>query len=101
MRLESRPSRGLLQLLEAVDEAERLRVEERELLLDGDREIGHRVERLARVREHLLVAELLLLAHAKSLLTLLKRAERAGTPRSSARTCGAASAGRARPATTG
>ena len=65
VRLELRPLRRLLQLLEAVDEVERLGVEERELLLDGDREIGHGLERLARLREHLLVPEPLLLAHAR------------------------------------
>ena len=69
MRLELGARRRFLQLLEAVDEVERLGVEERELLLDGDREVGHGVERRARVREHLLVAEPLLLAHAKSLLS--------------------------------
>ena len=36
MRLELGAPRRLLELLEAVDEAERRRVEERELLLDGD-----------------------------------------------------------------
>ena len=65
VRLELRSQRGFLELLEAVDEAERLGVEERELLLDGDREVGDGVERLARAREHLLVADPLLLAHAR------------------------------------
>ena len=68
MRLELRPPPRFLELLEAVDEAERVGVEEGELLLDGDREIGDGVERLAGLREHLLVAEPLLLAHGRSLL---------------------------------
>ena len=75
MRLELRPQRRLLQLLEAVHEAERFGIEERELLLDGDGEVGHGVERLARAREHLLVAELKPVAHARSLLRVLARAE--------------------------
>ena len=73
MRLELGSPRRFLELLEAVDEAERLRVDQRELLLDGDREIGHRLERRAGLRQHLLVPELLLLAHAESLLVRLKR----------------------------
>ena len=52
-----------LQLLETVDEVERGRVEERELLLHGDREVGARVERLAGDAELLLGAEALLVAH--------------------------------------
>src|SRR5207244_11760859 len=39
MRLDLRPHRGCPDVLEAVDEAERLQVEKRELLLDGDREV--------------------------------------------------------------
>src|SRR5207249_1366900 len=69
VRLELRPPRRVLELLEAVDEVERLGVEEGELLLDGDGEIGNRVEGFARARKHLRVAEPLLLAHARSLLT--------------------------------
>jgi hypothetical protein len=63
VRLELGSLRRLLQLLESVDEFERVRVQERELLLDRDREIGHRLERLARQRKHFLVADPLLLAH--------------------------------------
>src|SRR5205814_7083371 len=73
VRLELRSLRCLLELLEAVDEAERLGIDERKLLLDGHREIGNGLERLAREREHLLVAELLPLAHRRSLLTLQER----------------------------
>ena len=47
VRLELRAERGLLELLEAVDETERLRVEERELLLDRDREVGDGFEGFA------------------------------------------------------
>src|SRR5581483_7740514 len=43
-----------LQLLEPVDEVERLRVEQRELLLDGDGEVGAVLVRGARARELLL-----------------------------------------------
>ena len=56
---------SFLELLEPVDEVERLGIEERELLLDGDREIGVRVELRAGSREHLLVPEPLLLAHGR------------------------------------
>src|SRR6185503_3934875 len=52
MRLELGSPRRFLELLEAVDEAERLRVDQRELLLDGDREIGHGLERRAGLRQH-------------------------------------------------
>ena len=66
VRLELGAPRGLLQLLEAVDELERLGIEERELLLDREREVGRRLEGRARRREQLLVADLLLVAHAKA-----------------------------------
>src|SRR5207248_4854800 len=64
MRLELRPLRRRLDVLEAVDERERLRVEQRELLLDREREIRPAVVRLARRRQQLVVADLLFLAHA-------------------------------------
>ncbi len=84
VRLELRPPRRFLQLLEAVDQVERLGVEERELLLDGDREIRHGVERLAREREHLLVPKPLLVAHARkptyALGASLDEGLRASTP---------------------
>ena len=54
VRLERRTARGRLHLLEPVDEVERLRVEERELLLDRDGEILGRLEALARLGEDLL-----------------------------------------------
>ena len=40
VRLERRPLRRRLHLLEPVDEVERRRIEQRELLLDRDREVG-------------------------------------------------------------
>src|SRR5579884_2596779 len=64
----ARSSRRRLELLETVDEAERPGVEERELLLDRNREVGDILEGRAGAREHLLVAEPLLVAHAPSLL---------------------------------
>src|SRR5579884_1277667 len=92
--LELRPLGGRLELLEAVDEVERVGIEERELLLDRDGEVGNLLEARARLREHLVVAEPLLVAHARSLLTQLKRAPRwPARPRA-----GAPASARARPA---
>ena len=88
MRLELRSLRGFLELLEAVDEVERLRVEKRELLLDCDREIGHGLELRAETREHLLVAEPLLLAHAKKPTYAFAARGTSGNWWSSVRTCG-------------
>ena len=51
-------------LFEPVDEAERRHVEQRELLLDGDREIGAGIEAIARRGEQLLVADPLIVTHA-------------------------------------
>ena len=53
VRLERRPLGRRLDLLEAVDEVEARRVEERELLLDRDGEVGALVECLAGVAEEL------------------------------------------------
>jgi hypothetical protein len=58
----SAPGRRL-QLLEAVRERERLRIEDRELFLDGQGEIGAGVELLAREAQLVLRAEPLLVAH--------------------------------------
>jgi len=52
-----------LQILEAVDEVARLRVEKRELLLDREREVLRRLELLPGLPEHLRRSELLLVAH--------------------------------------
>ena len=55
--LDRRPSRGSLQLLESVDERERLRVEEGELLLDRERQVGAAVVGLARLPDQLVVRD--------------------------------------------
>ena len=47
VRLEQRAPRSGLHVLEPVDEAERRRIEQRELLLDGDGEVGAALEALA------------------------------------------------------
>jgi hypothetical protein len=52
-------------VLEAVDEAERGRIEQRELLLDGDREVCPALEPLARSVEELGVAKPLLVTHRR------------------------------------
>ena len=54
MWLDLGAPRGGLELLEAVDEPERDRVEDGELLLDGHREVGAGVVALARLHEQLL-----------------------------------------------
>ena len=48
MLLELRARGRRLELLEPVGELERVGIEERELLLDGDGEVSRGVERLAR-----------------------------------------------------
>ena len=53
-----------LDLLEPVDEPERRRVEQRELLLDGDGEVRAAVERVARRAEQLVVRQPLLVTHS-------------------------------------
>ena len=55
--------RRRIDVLESVRQLQRLRIEERELLLDGDGQVGPGVERLARLREQLLPGNPLLLAH--------------------------------------
>ena len=64
--LERRPARGRLDVLEAVREIERLRIEDRELLLDGDREVGRRLEPSARLRDQLVRRDALLVAHRRT-----------------------------------
>ena len=54
--LERRPARRGLDVLEAVREVERLRIDDRELLLDGDREVGRGLELLACLRDQLVRA---------------------------------------------
>ena len=65
VRLQVGPLCRVADVLEAVDELERGRVEQRELLLDGDGEVGDGLERGPRGREELLVPDLLLVAHYK------------------------------------
>ena len=61
--LGGRPGRRGLHVLEPVDEVERDGVEQRELLLDGDREVGARVEALARLSEELVCGNALFVTH--------------------------------------
>jgi hypothetical protein len=63
MRLELGRLRRGVHLLEPVDERERLGIEEGELLLDRDGEVGAAVVGRAGVRQQLLVGDPLLVAH--------------------------------------
>ena len=63
VRLGRRSGRRRLDVLEPVDEVERDGVEQRELLLHGDGEVGTRVEPLARVAEKLICGNALFVAH--------------------------------------
>ena len=65
VRLERRPLRSRLNLLEAVDEVQRRGIEEGELLLHRDGEVRAGFEALAGRGEELLVAERLLVTHAR------------------------------------
>ena len=85
MRLQVGPLRGVADVLEAVDELERGRVEQRELLLDGDREVGNGLERRPRGREELLVPHLLLVAHCKKVSC--RKARAGARPRRASPTC--------------
>ena len=84
MLVELGARRRSLQLLEAVDELERLGVEERELLLDGDREVGAALEGFAGGRELLLGGQSLLVAHATGRLRRARRRCGDGRPTTSA-----------------
>ena len=66
MLLECRAARRSLDVLEPVREVERLRIEDRELLLDRDREVGRGLELLARTRDQLVRRETLLVAHRRT-----------------------------------
>ena len=59
------PAAAALSSSNRFDEPERLRVEERELLLDRDREVGARLERRAGRGELLLGGKALFLAHGR------------------------------------
>ena len=63
VRLDVRPAPCGLNVLEPVRERERLRVEQRELLLDGERQVCAVLERLASGRELLVRGQPLFLAH--------------------------------------
>ena len=60
---ERRPLGGGLELLEAVDEPQRLRVEDGELLLDGDREVAAGLESFPSARDLLLGSQFLGVTH--------------------------------------
>ena len=57
------PGRGRLDLLEAVDERERLGIEQGELLLDRDGEVRAGLEVVARPADQLVVGQLLRFTH--------------------------------------
>jgi hypothetical protein len=61
--LEVGSDRSRLELLEPVDEAERVRVEERELLLDSDREVVRLLELLPGRAQLLVRGQALRLSH--------------------------------------
>ena len=65
IRREVGLDRRRVELLEAVGELERLRIEERELLLHRDGEVGAAVEVLAGLRQQVLPRHLLLVAHGQ------------------------------------
>ena len=63
--LERGAVRGRLDVLEAVREVEGFRIEDRELLLDGDGEVRCRLELRARLRYQLVRGEALLVSHGR------------------------------------
>ena len=71
-----------VELFEAVGQLERVGVEQRELLLDREREVGAVVERRTRLREELLPGDALLLAHRGSVAARVRPAEGAAGRRS-------------------
>src|SRR5207244_538819 len=75
VELELGAARRGLELLEAVGQGQRLRVEDGELLLDGDGEVLPALELLTGEPELLLVGQFLSLAHVA---TLVKGLEQAG-----------------------
>ena len=86
MRLELGAAPRPADLLEAADEAERRRIEQRELLLDRDGEVGNVLEPGLRGGQQLLVADLLLVAHRRK--PSPDEAARAGArPRGSSSSC--------------
>ena len=67
MLLERRPASRRLDVLEPIGEVERLGVEDGELLLDRDGEVGRGLELLACERDELVRGEALLVTHRGAL----------------------------------
>ena len=78
--LEGRPACGGLHVLEAVREIERPRIEDRELLLDGHREVGRRLELSPRLRDQLVGGETLLVAHRRTTVVEVLGGDASATP---------------------
>ena len=78
--LELRAAGRRLEVLEAVRQGERVRIEERELLFDGDGEVVPGVERLAGLLDQLVVGKPLLVAHRRRRLAGRAGGETAGPP---------------------
>ncbi len=97
VRLEVGALRGVPHVLEAVEQVERRRIEQRELLLDRDREVGNGLERGPGGREELLVPDLLLVAHYKKVSRSRRTAPAAARRSPSSSTCARPPGGRRRP----
>jgi hypothetical protein len=67
MLLESGSARSGLHVLEPIREVERRRVEDGELLLDGDGEVRRRLEPSARLRDQLVRRDALFVTHGGAL----------------------------------
>ena len=65
VRCEIGLERRGVELLEAIGERERVRIEQRELLFDGEREVGAGLEVVAALRDQLLPGDALLVAHSR------------------------------------
>ncbi len=77
MGLERGPAGGGLDLLEAVREVERVGIEQRELLLDRDREVGRGLELRARLRDQLVRGEALFVTHGGATVVKVLATDRA------------------------
>ena len=80
VRLELGALGGGLQLLEAVRQREALRVEDRELLLDRNREVGRRLEVLAAEPQLFVATQDALLGHGERLVKRLEQPPRDARP---------------------
>ena len=78
--LERRPTRGRLHVFEAVREVERVRIEDRELLLDGHREVGRSLELSPRLRDQLVGGDTLLVAHRRTTVVEVLAGDARATP---------------------